>query len=402
MTMNVAPSDKLDDVTAHINEAFKFSKNWIFSFLSASIVASIFIDEIISSWILSFDLSTAELTVYSPERWLRMKWGTVLLAGLIISIPYASYLIYKFVKPGLYEFERKFILWLISISCLLICILAPYFWYFISPNFIAEFTEITLLEQISPSYDISLIYTIVLGITWSFLITIITLTSQGITGILVDRNNVEFTPIKWRIHMISLFILYLILSGPLSPIWLPLAITIILVTELIHTLVPSKKTTLIQSGYSTLNQDGSIDTVAVLDCSCEGSCPVIPNPPPNVAVIKSESICLNEESNEKLIQILSAKRYTKLIVTGCNGTPIPKKTQDFFDYASINLVGLSWLDKRGFHPEDSESAEHRRMIQINEASNNDFKFDRSNIIPDPGWGRYIPPGYISLPQYGEK
>ena len=66
------------------------------------------------------------------------------------------------------------------------------------------------------------------------------------------------------------------------------------------------------------------------------------------------------------------------------------------------MVGLSWLDKRGFHPEDSESAEHRRMIQINEASNNDFKFDRSNIIPDPGWGRYIPPGYISLPQYGEK
>ena len=95
--MNVAPSDKLEDVTAHINEAFKFSKNWIFSFLSASIVASIFIDEIISSWISSFDLSTAELTVYSPERWLRMKWGTVLLAGLIISIPYASYLIYKFV-----------------------------------------------------------------------------------------------------------------------------------------------------------------------------------------------------------------------------------------------------------------------------------------------------------------
>ena len=176
MTMNVATSDRLDDVSAHFNEAFRFTKNWLISFLLASIVASIFIDEILASWISSFDFDIAELTVYSPERWLRMKWGTVMLAGLITSIPFASFFIYKFVKPGLYEFERKFMLYLISISSIVICTIAPYCWYVIAPNYIKEFTEMTALEQVTANYDISLIYIIILGVTWSFVISIISLT----------------------------------------------------------------------------------------------------------------------------------------------------------------------------------------------------------------------------------
>ena len=399
--MNVATSDRLDDVSAHFNEAFRFTKNWLISFLLASIVASIFIDEILASWISSFDFDIAELTVYSPERWLRMKWGTVMLAGLITSIPFASFFIYKFVKPGLYEFERKFILYLISISSIVICTIAPYCWYVIAPNYIKEFTAMTALEQVTANYDISLIYIIILGITWSFVISIISLTSQTISGILVDSNNIEYTPLKWRIHIISLFILYLVLSGPLSPLWLPFSIAIILLTEIIHTLIPSKNISITQPGYSTLNIDGSVNTVALLNCKCEDSCPVIKNPPSNVAIITTESICLNEDSNERLIQILKSKRYTKFIVTGCSGIPIPKKTRDYLDLASIDLVGLSWLDNRGFHPEDHESAERRRMIQVRQHSNSEFLSDTTTVIPDPGWGRYIPPGYITLPQYEE-
>ena len=401
MTMDVAPSDTLDDISTHFNEAFTFVKNWLISFLFASIFISFFIDEIISTWISSFEFEISELTVYSPERWLRMRWGTVMLAGLIISIPYGSFLISKFVNPGLYPFERKFILYLIGFSTLVICTIVPYCWFVISPTIMKEFTEITAIEQISSSYDISMIYTIVLGITWSIVIAIISLTSQSISGILVDRDNIESTPVKWRIHMISLFILYLLLSGPLSPLWLPLSVCIIILTEFIHALIPSKNTSLIQSGFTTLNSDGSINRVAVLDCNCEDSCPSLINPPSNVAVIKTESICLNDESNERVIQILKSKRYTKFIVTGCNGIPIPKITKEYLNSSSTELVGLSWLDKRGFHPEDNNLAEKRRVIQLNQECNNHSNYDNSIVISDPGWGRYIPPGYISLPQYDQ-
>ena len=41
------------------------------------------------------------------------------------------------------------------------------------------------------------------------------------------------------------------------------------------------------------------------------------------------------------------------------------------------------------------------MIQLNLESKNHVNFEDSIVIDDPGWGRYIPPGYISLPQYEE-
>ena len=396
--MEVTRLGTIDDLSLHFNEVFSSIKKWLISFLFASIIVSFFIDQIISLWITSFEYKISELTVYSPDRWLRMRWGTVMLCGLIISIPYASYLVGKFVYPGLYAFERKFILYLIGFSTLLISTAVPYCWFVISPNVMNQFTEITAIEQISASYDISMIYTIVLGITWSIVISIITLTSHGVSAVLVDKDNINSIPIKWRIHMISLFILYLLLSGPLSPLWLPLSIILIILTELIHVLVPSKRTILIQSGFSTLNSDGSINRVAVLDCNCEDSCPALISPPSNLAVIKTESICLNDESNERLIQIINSNRYTKLIVTGCNGNPIPKKTREHLNFSSVELVGLSWLDQRGFHPEDSNLAQMRRSMQLNQECSVNSNLDNTILISDPGWGRYIPPGRISLPQ----
>ena len=107
--MEVAPLDTMDEISTHFNEAFSLIKKWLISFLFASIIVSLFIDQIIATWITSFEYEISELTVYSPERWLRMRWGTVMLAGLILSIPYASYLISKFVNPGLYHFERVMI-----------------------------------------------------------------------------------------------------------------------------------------------------------------------------------------------------------------------------------------------------------------------------------------------------
>tara|TARA_Y100000589_G_scaffold314553_1_gene337061 strand:+ start:353 stop:628 length:276 start_codon:yes stop_codon:yes gene_type:complete len=87
-----------------------------------------------------------------------------------------------------------------------------------------------------------------------------------------------------------------------------------------------------------------------------------------------------------------------LVVTGCNGNPIPKKTREHLNFSSVELVGLSWLDQRGFHPEDSNLAQMRRSMQLNQECNLKSNLDNTILISDPGWGRYIPPGRISLPQ----
>ncbi|MBA46107.1 MAG: hypothetical protein CMB31_05920 [Euryarchaeota archaeon] len=399
--MGVVPTDGVEHLSSHFSEAFTYTKNWLISFLCVSIIASIFIDQIISFWINSFTYGSNELTIYSPNRWLRMRWGTVLLTGLLFSIPYGSYLLNRFIKPGLFHNEQIIIQLFIIFSTIMLSFFVPLCWYFIAPSIISDLSYHTQIQSITERYDISIIYTIVLGLTWAFVISILSITAQAVSFVLFDKENLESNPTKWKIHMFTLFFLYLVLLGPLSPLWLPLSIIIILVTHLIHGIFPIKNIALIQHGYQTMNQDGSINRVAILDCDCEDSCPKLNNPPPNAAVIRSKSICLNPESNERLVQILNSNNYTKLVITGCNGKPIPKITTNFLDSKSIKIVGLSWLDQRGSHPEDIEMINLRKSIEINDVCGNDFYFDSSKIIEEPGWGRYIPRGNISLPQYGE-
>ena len=401
MFMDVLPSRTSDDVSVHFSEAFSYFKNWLISFLCVSIILSLFIDEIIVQWINAFNLQLSQLTVYSPDRWLRMKWGTLMLAGFIITVPYASLLLNRFVSPGLFSFERTLISRLILFSTLLVFTFIPYCWYILTPSIMLGLSDFTKIDQLSENYDISMIYTIVLGITWALVITIISLTSQVVSALLVSRENIESNPIKWRIHMITLFVLYLVLSGPLSPIWLPLSIVIILLTDWIHNLIPNKSVALIQPGYPTMNNDGSTNRIAILDCKCEDSCPSLTKIPNNAAVIRTQSICLNQESNDFLINLLKSNNYSKLVVTGCNGKPLPNNTKMQIEKESIELIGLSWLDQRGYHPEDTELAKVRRELQIENECSASSSYDKSIVIDDPGWGRYIPRGYISLPQNEE-
>ena len=401
MSMGAVPTDDLDDIMTHVNEAFTHTKNWLISFICTSIIISLFIDDIISIWISKFQFEISELTVYSPERWLRMRWGSVMLGGFVVTTPYAAYLLNRFVKPGLLPLERKFIRSLIIFSTFIVCIIVPLSWYIFSPTILVGFSNNTEIANISKSYDISIIYSIVLGISWSIVITIISLTSQSVSGILFDDDNIESNPIKWRIHMITFFVLYLVLSGPLSPIWLPLVISITLLTHVINHLLPTKNVALIQNGFSTINDDGSINRVVVLDCSCEDSCPALPNVPNNAAVIRTKSVCLNPQNNEFLIQMLNTNQYSKLVVTGCSGTPMPKNILEYLDSKSIDLVGLSWLNQRGYHPDDLELSKLRREIQLDRECFINPDIDNSIIVNDPGWGRYIPRGYISLPQIEE-
>jgi hypothetical protein len=113
----------------------------------------------------------------------------------------------------------------------------------------------------------------------------------------------------------------------------------------------------------------------------------------------SESICLNPSSHNRLIEILNKSMITRLVVTGCDISPIPKKLINEIISNSVEIIGLSWLDQRGYHPDDDESANKLRNYQLDVAClNNPMYLDELNIVEDPGWGRYISRGSIVLPQ----
>lgn len=386
-------------ISIHFNEMYNSLKKWILVWFLTSIICAFIIDDIISSWINSFPFSESNLTVYSPNRWLTMRWGSVLLVGFIFSLPYASIMIDRFIKPALMQFELLMVRFLIIISTSMICVVIPYLFYF-APSIFVEFSTNTAINNVVENYDISLIYSIVLGLSWAIVISIIGIVCQVISRLIIHDQNLESSPMQWKIHIITLFVLYLVLNENLSSIWFPLSLIVILSSESIIRILPARQIGLIQHGNEILFSDGSIDKVAVVDCRCEDACPKMIQAPKNAYVIRTDSICLNKESQYRLYDILTNINATKMVVTGCDITPIPNHVKTKLSNHSIELIGLSWLNNRGFHPNDDESANTRRKYQLNKVCNaNMDNLNQFSIVDDPGWGRYIPRGSISLPQY---
>jgi len=386
-------------LNSHFSELISYSKKWILIWLTSSILCSFFIDMVMSNWIVTFDYSLSDLTIYSPDRWLRMRWGSVLLGGFIISFPYASIMVDRFVKPALMPFELKMIRILNIFAMMLICIIVPFFWYYIAPKSIMNISTLNELQNIEQNYDISMIYSIVLGLSWAIAISIIGIMAQIVSRFIIHNQHIESTPMQWKIHMMTLFMLYIVLDNSLSSIWFPLSIIVILTSEMCLSFIPSKPIGLIQNGHTTMMSDGSIHRIAILDCRCESACPKLDSAPGNSSVIMSESICLNPSSHNRLIEILNKSMITRLVVTGCDISPIPKKLINEIISNSVEIIGLSWLDQRGYHPDDDESANKLRNYQLDVAClNNPMYLDELNIVEDPGWGRYISRGSIVLPQ----
>ena len=80
--------------------------------------------------------------------------------------------------------------------------------------------------------------------------------------------------------------------------------------------------------------------------------------------------------------------------------PHPCGENDNFGHApsqGIEVMGLSWLDRRGHHPEDSLMSDMYRKHTLMKACMMENEISNLDSILDPGWGRYIPRGVIALP-----
>jgi len=106
---------------------------------------------------------------------------------------------------------------------------------------------------------------------------------------------------------------------------------------------------------------------------------------------------LDNNEADRLLEALHLQQTTRLIVTGCDGTPMPSHIQSSLASKDIEVIGLSWLDHRGYHPEDLAMSDTYREHTLMESSMMQQMSSDIDSILDPGWGRYIPRGVIALP-----
>ena len=135
----------------------------ISSVLIGAVASFYFIDSIIELLIRPTEnlKNSMDLQVLKVQGMFMIKWGIALLGGIIVSIPVLTYQLWKFIAPGLYLDEKKYIIPLILFTFLSF-IFGLIFAYLIVPFSLSFFTAAGF-EGIENNFSINYYFSF---ITW--------------------------------------------------------------------------------------------------------------------------------------------------------------------------------------------------------------------------------------------
>ena len=388
--------DDLKPPEEHLSILAKDIRNVFATWIVITTIIAFFSNDIIEQWMMSLGPFIEGSTVYSPERWLRLRWGIVLLVGMLAVSPYFLYVLNRFSHPGLLPNERLLMLAASVFTVIFLWIVLPLFWLFISPFILIELDTLNSVNGLNNQYDVSIIFESLLAVSWAFLITILGILARIAISVTHHKEHDNRMSLDARTVLFTAFFLYLSLSGPLNGLWLPWIVITIILMELMSAGITNSRIE-VKRPSSILDTDGGIHRITILDCSCEGACPKLSFSPRGSGLLRTEALCLDNNEADSLLEALHLQQTTRLIITGCDGTPIPSHIQDTMISQGIDVIGLSWLDQRGYHPEDSEMRTMYRKHTLMQASMMENESSNFDSVSDPGWGRYIPRGVIALP-----
>ena len=136
----------------------------IASVLIGAVISFYFIDQIIEFLVKPTDAlkNSMDLQVLKVQGMFMIKWSIALFGGIIISIPVLTFQIWKFVAPGLYIDEKKYIIPLIIFTFLSFLCGLIFAYMIVIPFSLSFFTSIGF-EGIQNNFSINYYFSF---ITW--------------------------------------------------------------------------------------------------------------------------------------------------------------------------------------------------------------------------------------------
>ena len=136
----------------------------ISSVLIGAIVSFYFIDQIIEILIKPTENlnNSMDLQVLKVQGMFMIKWGIALLGGIVVSIPVLTFQLWKFIAPGLYLDEKKYIIPLILFTFLSFIIGLIFAYTIVIPFSLSFFTSAGF-EGIENNFSINYYFSF---ITW--------------------------------------------------------------------------------------------------------------------------------------------------------------------------------------------------------------------------------------------
>ncbi len=307
------------------------------------------IDPLLESWLSALPPSAQQgpVTIYDPHGWMATRWSMIALMALLSTMPFAIHQTLSFSREGLLPSERR---WLQNVTIgggSIALFAAGYWWIWGYPLAISSAGDLGGIEGINPSYDAVLLFEVGIGISWWIFLTMISLIGLAFARLYSLINNEAIDPFRVRVYGTVLFLWWLVAPSALDGIWFTLAILLILLPEIVIRSSPES----VLSGVArppepVFDSHGELHRKLFAMCHCEGACPAVPSmsAPTHLGWVETQALCLEPDARDALLDSVLRHDVSELIISGCNGMPLPVDFRQSIHSHGCKLSGLNWLD----------------------------------------------------------
>ena len=343
-------TDSNRPLTSHLDELTGRAGLLLFALLTFSLFWIWWVDEILSYYLQILSPCTVEecMSVYAPAEWVAIRWLSVLLLSTICIIPLICWQMHSFASPGLLPRERRWLRRFIGIGGFLAVSAVLGTTLFALPKLYLWAHTGGNASGVSAAYDAVELLRLSLSIAAVELVFILALLASLIAGITGLLNAATLSWWRWRLHGISLLLIWALLPADLvGPRMLLMLISVIaLEVSFLPFSSSLQGDQILPAGDGILDSQAALRRVAIVDCSCSGACTLTDQYAGSTCMAKhtAQALCLSAEERDILIQEAMMQRWTDVIITGCDSTPLPEHLRKSMDSLSIQMRGLSLLD----------------------------------------------------------
>ncbi|MCS5582220.1 MAG: twin-arginine translocase subunit TatC, partial [Pseudomonadales bacterium] len=383
--------------------------------------------DIIITWYLS-RLSPCHvescLRVFDPSHWIATRWMLIMLLSVLVTLPVLAWQMVTFSSPGLLPKER---IWMSRILCYLpifagVAIVLTLLYGL--PVIFAWGHEMNISQGLATRYDASELLLIAFTLAWIeglLVFAICAVLIGGITG-LITTHTVGWWRI--RVHGFALGLMWLMLPESLSGVRIMVLIISAMCIEASFAPFSSRHGLhmSLQSGRGILDSEGGLRRICIVDCRCAGACPSLAEwkLPSGIGAHSTGGLCLSHEERDELLERARDERFTDVLISGCDSSPLPFPLRDSFSILGTRLSGLNLLKLSSARSQSSplqtldlqlalaaivdpwpESSIRTRQLALLSAAHRPRRILHCETTGKLPWGYQLRPDEVFLPAPGK-
>jgi len=307
------------------------------------------INPFLEAWLSSLPLGAAEgtISIYDPHGWMSTRWSMIALLALITTLPLASQQLLSFTSEGLLPNEQKWLRFVTVGGVGVGLISAVLWWVWGYPKAIESAGTVSGVDGIGVQYDAVLLFEVGIGVSWWIFLSILSLIGLTLARFFSLMVSEPFDPFRLRVHGTILFLWWLACPTALEGTWLTLSVLLVLLPEVIIQWMPTPSlSSKAKAPHPILDAEGALHSRLFAMCHCEGACPSISHSaaPKSLGWVENQALCLDPDARDALLDTVLRHRVNHLIISGCDGSPLPMEFRQSITSSNCRLSGLGWLD----------------------------------------------------------